>query len=78
MKLAQTSQEAIYNSKRSGLRGGWSASTLDHKLDGGDALVFKLIEAVRFKIYIIRAFLVSVGDTLEEEGTMRATMNNIF
>lgn len=51
---------------------------MDHKLDGGDALVFKLIEAVRFKIYIIRAFLVSVGDTLEEEGTMRATMNNIF
>ncbi|XP_057442111.1 putative B3 domain-containing protein At5g58280 isoform X2 [Lotus japonicus] len=66
--------EAVYIGKRSGLSGGWRAFALDHKLDDGDALVFELVEASRFKIYICRAFPESVEDeedTLEEEGTTR-------
>ncbi|XP_057414867.1 putative B3 domain-containing protein At5g58280 [Lotus japonicus] len=65
--------EAVYIGKRSGLSGGWRAFALDHKLDDGDALVFELIEAAKFKVYIVRAFPNSVEkeDTLEEEGTMR-------
>ncbi|XP_027368470.1 putative B3 domain-containing protein At5g58280 [Abrus precatorius] len=42
--------EAIYIGKRCGLSGGWRAFALDHKLDDGDALVFELIEAARFKL----------------------------
>ncbi|RDX61382.1 B3 domain-containing protein, partial [Mucuna pruriens] len=41
--------EAVYIGNRSGLSGGWRAFALDHKLDDGDALVFELIEASRFK-----------------------------
>jgi len=29
---------------------------LKHKLDYGDAIVFELVEAERFKVYIVRAF----------------------
>ncbi|TKY53186.1 putative B3 domain-containing protein [Spatholobus suberectus] len=69
--------EAVYIGNRSGLSGGWRAFALDHKLDDGDALVFELIEASRFKIYIVRAFPDSVEekgkDILEEEGNMSAT-----
>ncbi|KAL2317357.1 hypothetical protein Fmac_031233 [Flemingia macrophylla] len=69
--------EAIYIGNRSGISGGWRAFALDHKLDDGDALVFELIEASRFKIYIVRAFPDSVEekgmDILEEEGNMHDT-----
>lgn len=56
---------------------------MDHKLDGGDALVFKLIEAVRFKIYIIRAFLGSVGGYFggrrnNESNNEQHLLKNIF
>ncbi|XP_048324304.2 putative B3 domain-containing protein At5g58280 isoform X2 [Ziziphus jujuba] len=54
--------EAIYIGKRTGLSGGWRAFALDHKLDDGDALVFELIEPTRFKVYIIRASMVSGGE----------------
>ncbi|KAK7321431.1 hypothetical protein VNO77_32076 [Canavalia gladiata] len=69
--------EAVYIGKRCGLSGGWRAFALDHKLDDGDALVFELIEAARFKIYTVRAFphlIEEQGkDVLEEEGKKRAT-----
>ncbi|KAG5052859.1 hypothetical protein JHK87_005057 [Glycine soja] len=69
--------EAVYIGNRAGLSGGWRAFALDHKLDDGDALVFDLIEASRFKIYIVRAFPDSVeekgNNILEEEGNVRAT-----
>ncbi|CAJ1970787.1 unnamed protein product [Sphenostylis stenocarpa] len=69
--------KAVYIGNRSGLSGGWRAFALDHKLDDGDALVFELIEASRFKIYIVRAFPNIVEekgkDISEEEGNMHAT-----
>ncbi|KAK7385634.1 hypothetical protein VNO78_31382 [Psophocarpus tetragonolobus] len=69
--------EAVYIGNRTGLSGGWRAFALDHKLDDGDALIFELIEASRFKIYIVRAFPDSVEEKgkeiLEEEGNMRET-----
>ncbi|KAM6578482.1 hypothetical protein CsatB_030319 [Cannabis sativa] len=51
--------DAIYIGKRSGLSGGWRAFALEHKLNDGDACVFELVEPTRFKIYIVRASLVS-------------------
>jgi len=45
--------EAVYIGKRSGLSGGWRAFALDHKLDDGDALVFELVEASRFKVIYV-------------------------
>ncbi|PON72877.1 B3 DNA binding domain containing protein [Parasponia andersonii] len=73
--------EAIYIGKRSGLSGGWRAFALDHKLDDGDALVFELIEPTRFKIYIVRASMLSSGsnmvtkeDTTEAEEKSKVTM----
>ncbi|KAL2317350.1 hypothetical protein Fmac_031226 [Flemingia macrophylla] len=69
--------EAIYIGNRNGISGGWRAFALDHRLDDGDALVFELIEASRFKIYIVRAFPDSVEekgmDIFEEEGNMHDT-----
>ncbi|XP_040993812.1 putative B3 domain-containing protein At5g58280 [Juglans microcarpa x Juglans regia] len=68
--------EATYIGKRSGLSGGWRAFALDHKLDDGDALVFELFEPTRFKIYIVKAFPVSVQeqseDTMNKEGISAA------
>ncbi|XP_009793972.1 putative B3 domain-containing protein At5g58280 [Nicotiana sylvestris] len=46
--------EALFIGKRTGLSGGWRAFALDHKLDDGDALVFELVEATKFKVYIVR------------------------
>ncbi|MCL7030822.1 hypothetical protein MKW94_022992 [Papaver nudicaule] len=37
------------------LSGGWRRFALAHKLVEGDALVFQLIEATKFKVYIVRA-----------------------
>ncbi|BAT81342.1 hypothetical protein VIGAN_03103800 [Vigna angularis var. angularis] len=69
--------QAVYIGNRAGLSGGWRAFALDHKLDDGDALVFELIEASRFKIYIVRAFPNLVeekgNDILVEEGNKHAT-----
>jgi len=45
--------EAVYIGNRAGLSGGWRAFALDHKLDDGDALVFELIEASRFKVFFM-------------------------
>ncbi|XP_020591626.1 B3 domain-containing protein Os05g0481400-like isoform X2 [Phalaenopsis equestris] len=52
--------EAVYIGRRTGLSGGWRSFAVDHKLEDGDALVFKLIELTRFKIYIVKAI---VGST---------------
>nr|QFE32112.1 putative B3 domain-containing protein isoform X2 [Cymbidium sinense] len=52
--------EAIYIGRRTGLSGGWRSFAVDHKLEDGDALVFKLIGLTRFKIYIVKAI---VGST---------------
>ncbi|XP_058734182.1 putative B3 domain-containing protein At5g58280 [Vicia villosa] len=57
---------AVYIGHRSGLSGGWRAFALEHKLDDGDALVFELVKADRFKIYIVRAFP-NIGEKEEEE-----------
>ncbi|GLT80689.1 hypothetical protein SLA2020_521140 [Shorea laevis] len=51
--------DAVYIGKRAGLSGGWRAFALHHKLDDGDALVFELVDPARFKIFIIRAALIS-------------------
>ncbi|XP_020596800.1 B3 domain-containing protein Os05g0481400-like isoform X1 [Phalaenopsis equestris] len=47
--------ESIYIGKRTGLSGGWKSFAVDHNLEDGDALVFKLIKSTRFKIYIVKA-----------------------
>ncbi|KAI0511998.1 hypothetical protein KFK09_012632 [Dendrobium nobile] len=47
--------ESIYIGKRTGLSGGWKSFAVDHNLEDGDALVFKLIKPTRFKIYIVKA-----------------------
>lgn len=57
---------ATYIGKRTGLSGGWRAFALDHKLDDGDALVFELTEPTRFKIYIIKAFPLSIQEQRED------------
>jgi len=51
--------QAVYIGNRAGLSGGWRAFALDHKLDDGDALVFELVEASRFKV-IYFSTLVSI------------------
>ncbi|XP_075634765.1 B3 domain-containing protein Os05g0481400 [Castanea sativa] len=58
--------EAKYIGVRTGLSGGWRAFALEHKLDDGDALVFELIEPARFKIYIIKAFPLSIQEKIED------------
>lgn len=68
--------KAVYIGKRCGLSGGWRGFALEHKLDDGDALVFELVEAARFKIYIVKAFPDSTEDgkdILEEEENIHAT-----
>lgn len=50
-------QEAVYIGRRTGLSGGWRSFAVDHKLEDGDALVFKLIDLTRFKIYIVKAIV---------------------
>ncbi|KAF3454780.1 hypothetical protein FNV43_RR05228 [Rhamnella rubrinervis] len=57
--------EATYIGKRAGLSGGWRAFALDHKLDDGDALVFELTEPTRFKVYIVRASMLSDQEYLK-------------
>ena len=52
--------EAVYIGNRSGLSGGWRAFALDHKLDDGDALVFELAEAARFKVIYVTKSLVTL------------------
>lgn len=42
--------KAVYIGKRCGLSGGWRGFALEHKLDDGDALVFELVDAARFKV----------------------------
>ncbi|KAL8209224.1 hypothetical protein R6Q57_008636 [Mikania cordata] len=39
---------------KTGLSGGWRGFSIAHKLIGGDALVFHLIDEWKFKVYIIR------------------------
>ncbi|KFK27358.1 hypothetical protein AALP_AA8G372500 [Arabis alpina] len=46
--------EAVYIGTRTGLSGGWKRFALDHKLDDGDAVLFVLVEPLRFKIYVFR------------------------
>lgn len=45
--------EAKYIYSRTGLSGGWRGFALDHKLDDGDAVVFELVEAERFKVVVL-------------------------
>ncbi|KAG8085944.1 hypothetical protein GUJ93_ZPchr0010g10927 [Zizania palustris] len=47
--------DAIYIGSRTGLSGGWRGFAMHHNLEGGDSLVFELVEPDRFKIYIIKA-----------------------
>ncbi|PKA51840.1 B3 domain-containing protein [Apostasia shenzhenica] len=48
-------REAIYIGRRTGLSGGWKSFAVHHELEDGDAIIFKLIEPTRFKIYIVKA-----------------------
>ncbi|GAV75471.1 B3 domain-containing protein/DUF724 domain-containing protein [Cephalotus follicularis] len=40
--------------EKTGLSGGWRGFSLDHNLLEGDVLVFHLVRATRFKVYIVR------------------------
>ncbi|MCL7037763.1 hypothetical protein MKW94_007319 [Papaver nudicaule] len=46
---------AKYLPRRLGLSGGWGGFARAHKLAPGDALVLHLVEAKKFKVYIVRA-----------------------
>jgi len=58
----------VYLAARIGLNGGWRGFALEHKLDDGDAVVFELVEAERFKVYIVRAFE-NIHEEEEKEGS---------
>jgi hypothetical protein len=45
--------DTVYLSKKTALSGGWRAFALKHKLDDGDAVVFELVEAARFKVLCV-------------------------
>ncbi|KEH39580.1 B3 DNA-binding domain protein [Medicago truncatula] len=69
--------DAVYLARKTGLSGGWRGFALEHKLDDGDAVVFELVEAARFKVYIVRAFEnideeeeKEESDALVEDGNM--------
>ncbi|MCL7043597.1 hypothetical protein MKW94_021163 [Papaver nudicaule] len=51
--------------RKFGLSGGWGGFAKAHKLAPGDALVFQLVEATKFKVYIVRENGLA-GDTPEE------------
>ncbi|KAI3675292.1 hypothetical protein L1987_84881 [Smallanthus sonchifolius] len=40
--------------EKTGLSGGWRGFSIAHKLREGDALVFQLIDRLKFKVYIVR------------------------
>ncbi|KAJ4966316.1 hypothetical protein NE237_018165 [Protea cynaroides] len=44
-----------YLAEKTGLSAGWRGFSIAHNLVEGDAVVFQLIEATKFKVYIIRA-----------------------
>ncbi|GAA0153903.1 hypothetical protein Leryth_014538 [Lithospermum erythrorhizon] len=44
----------VFLSVKAGLSGGWRKFAIDHDLVDGDALVFQLIRATVFKVFIIR------------------------
>ncbi|XP_026413008.1 B3 domain-containing protein Os01g0234100-like isoform X2 [Papaver somniferum] len=46
---------ANYLPRKFGLSGGWRGFATAHKLVEGDALVLQLVEATKFKVYIVRA-----------------------
>ncbi|CAI8585987.1 unnamed protein product [Vicia faba] len=69
--------EAVYIGSRTGLSGGWRAFALEHKLDDGDALVFELVEAARFKVYIVRAFPDAYEEEKEEENNTLVEEENM-
>jgi len=45
--------DAVYLAHKTGLSGGWRGFALEHKLDDGDAVVFELVEAARFKVLYV-------------------------
>ncbi|KAJ7539304.1 hypothetical protein O6H91_11G086100 [Diphasiastrum complanatum] len=47
--------ETLYLAYKTGLSGGWRGFSIDHELEDGDALVFELVKAHRFKVHIVRA-----------------------
>ncbi|XP_042515854.1 B3 domain-containing protein Os01g0234100-like isoform X2 [Macadamia integrifolia] len=47
--------ETRYLAEKTGLSGGWRGFSIAHNLAEGDAVVFQLIKATKFKVYIIRA-----------------------
>ncbi|MCL7043598.1 hypothetical protein MKW94_021164 [Papaver nudicaule] len=60
---------ANYLPRKFGLSGGWRAFAVAHKLVEGDALVFQLVKASKFKVYIVRTHsLPNVGVTLLKSG----------
>ncbi|RHN58435.1 putative transcription factor B3-Domain family [Medicago truncatula] len=48
--------DAVYLRKKTALSGGWRTFALKHKLDDGDAVVFELVEAARFKVLYVANF----------------------
>ncbi|KAA8531707.1 hypothetical protein F0562_006576 [Nyssa sinensis] len=57
--------EAKFIAEKTGLSAGWRKFALGHKLLEGDVLVFQLVEANKFKVYIVRA-----NDLAEVDGAL--------
>ncbi|GAB4848963.1 hypothetical protein Ancab_003777 [Ancistrocladus abbreviatus] len=56
--------ETKYLVRNTGLSAGWKRFAVDNKLQAGDVVIFHLIEATKFKVYIVRA-----NDLTEGGGT---------
>ncbi|XP_058089227.1 B3 domain-containing protein Os06g0194400-like [Magnolia sinica] len=55
----------VYLAQKTGLSGGWRGFSLAHDLVDGDALVFQLVKATIFKVFIIRASGLESEDDLD-------------
>ncbi|KAI3933824.1 hypothetical protein MKW92_013147 [Papaver armeniacum] len=62
--------------RKFGLSGGWGSFVRAHKLAAGDAVVFQLVEATKFKVYIIRGTRGLACD-IPEEGSDIADCNEM-
>ncbi|KAI3961844.1 hypothetical protein MKW98_022049 [Papaver atlanticum] len=62
--------------RKFGLSGGWGSFVRAHKLAAGDALVFHLVEATKFKVYIVRGTRGLACD-IPEEGSDIADCNEM-
>jgi len=63
--------DVVYLDARTRFNGCWRGFALEHKFDDGDAIVFELVEAEKFKVYIVRAFEnIDKEEEKEESGAL--------